>query len=387
MNILIYYDNQLCPTTGGTERVACILSDYLKKQGHNLYFLCCNASKSEVSIDSEFLPDNTSHVTQGNINKVLQIIKDHGIDVIINESAFNNAIYLFSHDHIPNNIKIITHLHFDPESGIKTFYRTLNLPIPDSSLPKTLTNLLKWIKSPYNKFKSIQLKKNRFRYILNTSDKLVVISPKHKDTIQKLVQTTYNNIIAISNPISFPAYDLNDITKHNEIIYVGRLEYKAKRVDRVLEVWRHLHLVYKDWRLTIIGDGEDRVRLEKLSKSLKLTNISFGGNQDPTSYYLRSKILLLTSNFEASGMVINEAMAFGVIPIVINSYSAASDMINNGYNGFLTKAFDLSQMAQAIELLINNENQLKQLSENAQATIRNIDNDKVLANWGDIILD
>ena len=69
--------------------------------------------------------------------------------------------------------------------------------------------------------------------------------------------------------------------KQNEIIFVGRLDYSSKRVDRILKVWEKLQDKNIDWRLTIVGGGQDRERLENLSKQLKLERITFAGHTNP----------------------------------------------------------------------------------------------------------
>ena len=140
-----------------------------------------------------------------------------------------------------------------------------------------------------------------------------------------------------------------------------------------------------DWRLNIIGDGNDRTRLESLSRKLKLRNITFAGRQDPQPFYMRAKILLLTSNHEGTPMVIQEAMSYGVVPVVMDSFSAASDMITDGYNGLLTKAFSIKKMAKAVNDLIEDTIWWQRLSTNAQSTIDAIDNNLLLSKWDKIL--
>ena len=73
------------------------------------------------------------------------------------------------------------------------------------------------------------------------------------------------------------------------MIYVGRLEYTQKRVDRVLKTWNIISHNNPDWHLTIIGDGEDRGRLEKLSRDLGLERVTFAGRINPQSFYEKQR--------------------------------------------------------------------------------------------------
>lgn len=116
---------------------------------------------------------------------------------------------------------------------------------------------------------------------------------------------------------------------------MGRLDFVQKQVYRVIDTWNCLEERFPDWRLTIVGDGEDREKLENQVKYLGLKRVSFEGFQKPIDYYKRASILLLTSDFEGFPLVLAECMSFGVIPAVYNSYSAVGDIIDNGKDGIV----------------------------------------------------
>ena len=322
-----------------------------------------------------------------NIDFILKIIAENNVNIIINEDGLGSALDLFSHPIIPKNIKIISHLHFDPESAIGTFYSTLNLPIIGERPLTSIVNILKWLKAPYNKYTAIKTREQRIKKLLDGSDNVVVLSPNYINPISRITDKNLaNKIIAIENPLSYTAHQYHGNNKINEIIFVGRLTYTQKRVDRVLKVWNLLNKEFPDWSLSIIGDGEDRHRLERLSNKLKLERINFVGQQDPQPYYKRAKILLLTSNYEGTPMVIPEAMSFGVIPVVMNSFSAVTDIINDGCNGILTDAFDIKKMASQIIYIINDSHLMEKLSQNALATIQNMDSNYSLSKWNKLLL-
>ena len=104
---------------------------------------------------------------------------------------------------------------------------------------------------------------------------------------------------------------------------------------RILQTWALLEQRYPDWRLTIVGDGPDRVNLENQVFESQLENVSFEGFQNPRGYYERASILLLTSEFEGFPLVLPECMSFGVVPAVYGSYSAVYDIVEDGKNGLI----------------------------------------------------
>lgn len=386
MNILIYFGNQLNPQNGGTERVACLLADYLARQGHKVYHVACYKSPDSRCIDSDFLPEQTEAPTVSNVRYVKNFVAEHNIDIIINEGGNGEAIYLFSHSYIPANVRIITHIHFDILGDNRTFYKSLCLPLRNVSVWAFIINLLKWIKAPYNKAVNLSEKKKRYDLLLKNSDSVVVLTKQHIADFKILVHNgDFDKIAALENPIPFADVVSQPLTKRNEILFVGRLDYATKRVDRILKVWAQLQERFGEWSLTIVGDGNDRNRLERISSDLKLKRIRFTGNTDPTPYYESSKLLLLTSNHEGTPMVIPEAMAFGVVPIVMNTFSGASAFITDSFNGILTKPYEIQDMAQKAANLMTDSPSLDLMSRNAVDTIRKIDNNIILSAWNNII--
>ena len=384
MNILIYFGDQLCPTAGGTERVACLLADYFESKGHNLTYLACRRVDLPNAVESEFLPNKIEAPTPANIRAVKEIIEKHKIDIILNEGGFGEVSRLFSHEHIPSEIKIISHLHFDPLRGKRGFYQSLNLPL--SLTRQGARNLFEWIKSPYHRYKLIKTLRARFGYIAKYSDKVITLCPRHSSLMKSMVETQYaHKIHSLTNPLTFITNKVDYSKKCNEILYVGRLEYSQKRVDRILKAWQRIYRKHPDWKLTIVGDGPYRKTLESLCVELGLERIQFIGQKQSKPFYERAKMLLLTSNNEGTPMVIQEAMSYGVVPIVMNSFSAASDMIKDGYNGILTKAFSIGKMANTVTKLIHDPKYWEQLSINAHQTIIEMDNSRLLSQWDEIL--
>ena len=137
-----------------------------------------------------------------------------------------------------------------------------------------------------------------------------------------------------------------------------------KGVDRMLYMWSGISKRMKEnWHFFIVGDGPERVRLERLSKILNLRNIHFEGYQDPKPYYIRAKIFIMMSKYEGWPLTLCEAMTQGVVPVVLNTFSAAKDIIENAYNGFL--APDEYSCGNILLYLMNSPQKLMDMSNNA----------------------
>ena len=75
MNILIYFGPQLNPQRGGTERVTCMIADYLLSVGHNVNYMASIPVEDKLSRKSVFLPDGNDASTAANIAFVINYIK------------------------------------------------------------------------------------------------------------------------------------------------------------------------------------------------------------------------------------------------------------------------------------------------------------------------
>lgn len=385
MNILIYFGPQLNPQRGGTERVACMIADYLLSIGHNVSYMASTLVEDNLSRKSVFLPDGNDAPTAANIAFVKKYIEKNQIDMILNEGASSEAIYIFSHEHIASTVKIISHLHFSVLDDIKNFYHTLNYPLGEVSLVQICINILKWIKAPYNKWNALRNKRQRYRYMYENSNLVVVLTDKQKISMESLLGINKSKkIVAVQNPNLVNVSDTDFSKKENLIIFVGRLDYSSKRVDRVLVVWASIQNELKNWRMVIVGSGTDELRLKKMSQNLALQRIEFAGQTDSTPYYSSAKILLLTSNYEGTPMVITEAMASGVVPVVMDTFKDAGLNIKNGNNGILTPPFDIKKMARSVLQLAKDDSDLKRMSKNAKQTVDGIDNSNRLKIWSEL---
>ncbi len=163
------------------------------------------------------------------------------------------------------------------------------------------------------------------------------------------------NSCCIYNPLSYTSESVADMHKKN-IVFVGRLEWEQKGLDYLLEI---IDMFYGDhrsqgWTITIVGDGNDRVRLERelqgkeYQDSVKLV----GKTQDVKKYFLDSSICLNTSKWEGFGLVITEAMECG-IPVVAFDTDGPSEIITDGENGFIIPRYNLGLFAEKLLELVD----------------------------------
>ena len=111
----------------------------------------------------------------------------------------------------------------------------------------------------------------------------------------------------------------------------------------------------KIWKLSIVGDGFERVSLEKLVKEKDLLqNVTFCGYQkEVKNFYVEHDILIVPSLKEPFGRVVIEAMQFA-IPVIASNVDGPSEIIKDGEDGILFESGNVEALREAIDFLIKN---------------------------------
>jgi glycosyltransferase involved in cell wall biosynthesis len=153
------------------------------------------------------------------------------------------------------------------------------------------------------------------------------------------------------------------------LVYVGRLvPYKA--CDIAIRASAPL-LLKKQATLTIIGDGPERDGLRQLATELGVSGqILFSGwlsHGDTMQQLQQADVLVFPSLREFGGGVVFEALALGVVPVVVD-YGGPGDIVNEqvGYKVALTNEQDMTSRIEAILIgLANDRSRLNALQQEA----------------------
>lgn len=215
------------------------------------------------------------------------------------------------------------------------------------------------------------------RLVYEFSDAYVVLSPSFIDILKRFICVeSGERIKTVPNPLTLPVAHSRE--RENVILYVGRLEETQKRFSRVLSVWETIADKLPDWRLEIVGDGPDRQGYEKMAQNLP--RVIFLGYQSPEPYYARSRILLLTSDFEGFGLVLVEAMAHGCVTIVLDSYPAVRDIANEGMK-LVPCPFQTTIFSDEVLAIANDPAKLSKMSMRAMAIADRFSVESIVERW------
>ena len=151
-----------------------------------------------------------------------------------------------------------------------------------------------------------------------------------------------------------------------DVIFVGRLtEYK--RPDIFFSLMKDLAEKVPEVKIKVVGDGPMSNELKQYTEVNSLTsNIEFlGKRKDVLQLLGNSKVFVLTSRWEGVSIAMLEAMALGVVPVVVD-VGDLSDYVKNDETGYIYDHNNVDKIPDKIRELLNNPNSLEQYSKNAK---------------------
>lgn len=375
---------------GGVEVVTTTLANYFADKGHSVAVFAFatiegTSVRKRLTSDVTVYTQYTLACNHENVQALRHVMKKHNIQIVINQwglpffplkAARKAAVGM--------DVKFISVYHNTPDmngrlQGVDNKLETTSNPF--------IRCVLKLQRRMFEKITGYSMRWNYYH-----SDRYMVLSPSF---VQKFIDYTNvkdsGKLIVQTNPVTIDcsSYEYDAGRKRKEIVFIGRLDFYQKKVNRVIDTWALLEERFPDWKLTIVGDGPDRVNVEAMVKEKALSGVSVEGYQDPMEYYKRASILILTSEFEGFPLVLVEAMSFGVVPTVYGSYSAVYDIIEDGVNGKIVKPvagkFITENMADSLYGIMWDENRRQDMAQQAIITSKEYSIDKIYTQWMEVL--
>lgn len=223
-----------------------------------------------------------------------------------------------------------------------------------------------------------KLRTRQDEQIVRRFDKFVVLTNEDRGYWGNLP-----NIEVIPNAAMHVSDAYSDVM-NKRVIAVGRLDYQ-KGFDRLVQAWQLVRHTGKftDWKLDIFGQGEWREMLQQMIDKAELQD-SVRLNR-PTKQigeeYVKSDMLVMSSNYEGFPMVMIEAMACG-LPVVSFDYKCGpKDIIQPGINGLLVPNGDIQALADAMMKVMEDEAYRIMLSLNARKVVDTYSEQAVMSQW------
>ncbi len=139
-----------------------------------------------------------------------------------------------------------------------------------------------------------------------------------------------------------------------QLMFVGRLA-AVKGLPILLDAMKQLVQKHSKLKLTVVGDGPDRIALEKRTRHLGLgDHVEFVGKKSQSEVaeqLSHTDIFVLPSFAEGVPVVLMEAMAAGV-PVIATRIAGIAELVDDGNSGFLVPPSDVGALADRIHQLL-----------------------------------
>ncbi|WP_273277816.1 glycosyltransferase family 4 protein [Methanothrix soehngenii] len=353
------------PATGGIENYLYYASKTLLKMGHEPTILCSQHQPN--------LPTKENY-------EGIKIIRHPYYSLPLIPFAPINPIYYVKklQKFLGNNSEdydtIWPRILYDAYATGKVFQNKIPIIFIQAAIATNLSEISSANSGLVSKVyaKSIHMQYNFIeKRAIEMSDKVVVLSHSRMREVCDFYNLSKEKFEVITPGVDLEFFKpsekdkmlLRELSLPNNskiILTVCRLSHE-KNLEMLIRAFNKINI--KNAYLVFVGDGPERIYLERLVDLLNIINrIRFvGTRKDVERFYSIADVFVLPSTYEGFGQVFIEAMASGVPCIGLKSdypnvVVACDEIIRNGRSGYLANAYSIDDLADKIEKIISNDN-------------------------------
>ena len=184
--------------------------------------------------------------------------------------------------------------------------------------------------------------------------KITVLSETIRKSYPSMVAS---RMVVVPNPVATAVRFANPGKEKQQylMLNVGRMDSQKDQVT-LIRAFSLLAAKHPQWNLRIIGDGELRFQLENLVNRLGLAERVHmpGVTHDISSEYHAADVFVISSKYEAFGLVTAEAMSCGLPVIGFADCPGTNELIRDGECGLLVPAQGdrAASLAKGLDLLM-----------------------------------
>lgn len=215
---------------------------------------------------------------------------------------------------------------------------------------------------------------------------VVVLTESDRKRWQEALPPRNQVVVCIPNPLPFAVPAQLAPRTSKTVLAVGRLVH-TKGFDVLLNAWAEVAQRTPEWNLMIVGEGEERHALEAQREQLGLNNsVSLpGAFLDITKAYAQASIFCLPSRYEGFGLVLIEAMAFG-LPIVCTACETGPrELLRDACDAIMVPVDDCPALANALLRLISNRIEADTLALAASKKAKQFSTEQIVQAWNALL--
>lgn len=331
---------------GGAERTTLLLANGLADLGYQVTLAVANIKGEKGKLKSEL--SNAVELLDLDCDRMINFLipfskwlKQHQPDVVVSSQMHTNIIVYTAARLAGYNGKLIAR---------EVSTSSVNL--------KHLSGLKKW------------LTQFVIRYIYQRIHALVAVSKGVADDLSSYVNKTFSKMRVIYDPVI-----TDDLYKKAQqplahpwfsedrgvqvILAVGRLT-EAKNYPLLIKAFAQL-IKNTPAHLMILGEGEDRTKLEMLISDLGVQDqVSLAGfDNNPFRYMARCDLYVMSSNWEGLPGALIQALALGARVVSTDCPSGPREILKNGLYGTLVKVDCVDSLSTALFQRLREEKSIR----------------------------
>lgn len=230
-------------------------------------------------------------------------------------------------------------------------------------------------------------------------DQFVALAPTQMHFWQKQLSIPSDRFTVIPNGIDttrfVPVEDKRALRRTLQLpedaVIVSNIAFfkPVKNLPLFVEVAADIHRRTPNTHFVLVGEGDERPRIEEAIRRLGLTQaFTLPGRQsNPVGWYQASDVLLMTSLSEAFPLTIVEAAACGA-PAVSTAVGGVPDIIRDGETGFLAPPEDKATLTQRLLQLCTDESLRVRMGFQArQRVLREFSQERMLQGYAQLFWD
>ena len=355
MHILIFIEKL---SVGGAERVASLWANGFIDNGYDVSIITCSQTEGSYPISKKINLYNIYPFSKSKIiNKCAWIWKLRPLIKKINPTVIITLLYPWNFKVLLSSIGLGIPL-INTEHGV--------LERPSHSRHSFFRTLAKFY---FNRFFKI----------------VTVLTKADQDFIRNRLKNTY----VLPNPLAFtPASNISQ--KENVVLACGRYDaWHYKGFDLLIKAWSLLAKDFPNWKLRFIGAGSDKSInfLKNIAKDSEIATDSiefFDFTSKIEDEYKKSAVFVLSSRYEAFGMVLIEAMSQGCACVACDYKGRQKEIIENDTQGVICSVENELAIAKALRRVISDEKYRHILQQNAIERSKYYELPNIMNRWDEI---
>lgn len=160
-------------------------------------------------------------------------------------------------------------------------------------------------------------------------------------------------------------------------IFVGRL-IPPKNLPLLLDAFAEISAETSEWGLVLLGEGEQKGELQRLAQNNNTIRFESGVPWYEVAEYLAlADVLVLPSESEPWGLVVNEAMICGLPVLVSEPSGCVDDLVKIGQNGFTFNPRQKQDLVNKMHYFVQNATNLARMGEASRDIVAQFAPEKV----------